>query len=72
MPIEPPEIPPTTPGRPLEPPPEDPVGNPNPEVPAPVQEPDAPAPAREVPGDQPEEVPGHGPLGPTIPNPATD
>ena len=33
MPIDPPEIPPATPGKPTEPPPEAPPGNPRPEVP---------------------------------------
>ena len=39
MPIEPPEIPPATPGQPTEPPPENPPGNPRPEVPPPLREP---------------------------------
>ena len=72
MPIEPPEIPPATPGRPMEPPPEDQLGNPNPEVPPPMHEPDMPAPPRELPGETPSEVPARGPQGPTTPNPATD
>ena len=39
MPIEPPEIPPATPGNPTEPPPESPPGSPNPDIPPPVREP---------------------------------
>jgi hypothetical protein len=72
MPIEPPEIPPATPGHPTEPPPEDPAGKPNPEIPPPVTEPGMPNPPRELPGDMPQESPGRGPAGPTTPNPATD
>ena len=39
MPIEPPEVPPATPGHPTEPPQENPPGNPQPEIPVPVREP---------------------------------
>jgi hypothetical protein len=60
MPIEPPEIPPPTPGQPGEPPREDPPGNPNPEIPPPVHEPGAPPQPQELPGQMPDEVPGHG------------
>jgi hypothetical protein len=64
MPIEPPEIPPATPGNPTEPPQEEPPGNPRPEIPPPVREHGAPP--------QPQELPGRGPQGPRTPNPATD
>jgi|SRR6266849_4397156 len=68
MPIEPPEIPPATPGQPSEPPREDPPGNPQPEAPPPMREPgEAPRPD-ELPGQTPEEFPTHGP---STPNPAT-
>ncbi len=60
MPIEPPEIPPPTPGHPTEPPREDPPGNPNPEIPPPVHEPGAPPQPQELPGKMPDEVPGQG------------
>ena len=72
MPIEPPEIPPPTPGQPTEPPREDPPGNPNPEIPPPVHEPGAPPQPQELPGKVPEELPGRGSNGPPAPNPATD
>jgi hypothetical protein len=72
MPIEPPEIPPPTPGQPAEPPREDPPGNPNPEIPPPVHEPGAPPQPQELQGKMPDEVPGQGPNSPTTPNPATD
>jgi hypothetical protein len=72
MPIEPPEIPPPTPGQPTEPPREDPPGNPNPEIPPPVREPGTPAQPQELPGKMPDEIPGHGPGSPATPNPATD
>ena len=48
MPIEPPEIPPATPGTPTEPPPGIPPGNPNPEIPPPVHEPGAPPQPQEL------------------------
>ena len=70
MPIEPPEIPPPSPGNPTEPPQEDPPGSPRPEVPAPIREPgEAPRP-EELPGRTPEELPVRGPQGPGTP--ATD
>lgn len=72
MPIEPPEIPPSTPGVPTVPPMENPPGNPNPEVPPPVREPGAPPMPEELPGHQPDEFPVRGPNGPQAPNPATD
>jgi hypothetical protein len=72
MPIEPPEIPPPTPGQPTEPPREDPPGNPNPEIPPPVHEPGAPPQPQELPGKMPDELPSRGPNSPTTPNPATD
>jgi hypothetical protein len=72
MPIEPPEIPPATPGNPTEPPQESPPGNPQPEVPPPMREPgEAPRP-EELPGKMPEELPVRGPEGPRTPYPATD
>ena len=70
--IEPPEIPPPTPGTPTEPPREYPPGNPNPEVPPPIREPGAPSPPQELPGKMPDELPVRGPNGPLTPNPATD
>lgn len=70
--IEPPDIPPPTPGHPTEPPPEAPPGNPRPERPPPLREPgEAPRPD-ELPGRRPDEVPVRGPNGPRTPNPATD
>jgi hypothetical protein len=72
MPIEPPEIPPATPGHPTEPPPGIPPGNPQPDIPPPVREPgEAPRPD-ELPPQVPEEIPSRGPNGPQPPNPATD
>jgi len=71
-PIEPPEIPPATPGHPTEPPRESPPGNPRPEVPPPAREPGEPALPQELPGKMPDELPVRGPNGPTTPNPATD
>jgi hypothetical protein len=72
MPIEPPEIPPATPGIPTEPPPEIPPGNPQPDISPPMREPgEAPRPD-ELPGRAPEEIPSRGPSGPLTPNPATD
>ena len=53
MPIEPPEIPPATPGSPSEPPLETPPGNPRPEVPPPVSEPGEPPQPDELPGQTP-------------------
>src|SRR5206468_3437986 len=72
MPIEPPEVPPATPGTPKEPPPGIPPGNPRPEVPVPVREPGAPPRPDELPGKVPDEFPVRGPNGPNTPNPATD
>jgi hypothetical protein len=72
MPIEPPEIPPATPGTPSEPPPESPPGNPQPEIPPPVQEPGEPPQPEELPGRTPDELPVRGPDGPGAPSPATD
>jgi uncharacterized pyridoxamine 5'-phosphate oxidase family protein len=72
MPIEPPEIPPTTPGKPTEPPPEAPPGSPRPEVPPPVREPGQPPQPQELPRKTPDELPVRGPNGPRTPNPATD
>src|SRR5712672_1991215 len=72
MPIEPPEIPPATPGNPTEQPPEEPPGNPRPEIPPPVHEPGAPPQPQELPGRTPEELPVRGPQGPRTPYPATD
>jgi hypothetical protein len=72
MPIEPPEIPPATPGHPTEPPQEAPPGNPRPEIPPPVHEPGAPPQPQELPGKTPDELPLRGPDGPRTPNPATD
>src|ERR1700680_3178122 len=72
MPIEPPEIPPATPGHPTEPPPENPPGNPRPEVPPPMREPGEPPQPQELPGKMPDELPVRGPDGPTTPSPATD
>ena len=60
MPIEPPEIPPPTPGQPTEPPREDPPGNPRPEMPPPMREPGAPPPPQELPGKTPDELPVRG------------
>ena len=64
MPIEPPEIPPATPGQPTEPPPENPPGNPRPEVPPPLREPGQPPQPQELPGKTPDELPIRGPNGP--------
>jgi hypothetical protein len=72
MPIEPPEIPPATPGHPAEPPPEAPPGSPLPEVPPPMREPGEPPQPDELPGKIPDEMPGCGPSGPNTPSPATD
>ena len=72
MPIEPPEIPPATPGHPTEPPREEPPGNPRPEVPPPMREPGTTPLPQELPGNTPEELPVRGPAGPGAPNPATD
>jgi catechol 2,3-dioxygenase-like lactoylglutathione lyase family enzyme len=72
MPIEPPEIPPATPGLPTEPLREEPPGNPRPEVPPPVREPGQPPQPQELPGKMPDELPVRGPNGPRTPNPATD
>lgn len=72
MPIEPPEIPPATPGHPTEPPREAPPGSPRPEVPPPVHEPGESPRPDELPGKMPDELPVRGPPGPTTPNPVTD
>jgi hypothetical protein len=72
MPIEPPEIPPATPGNPSEPPPENPPGSPRPEIPPPVREPGEPPQPEELPGQTPDELPVRGPDGPRTPSPATD
>jgi len=72
MPIEPPEIPPSTPGHPTEPPPEEPPAGPRPEIPPPVREPGEAPPPDELPGRMPEELPVRGPNGPRTPSPATD
>ena len=72
MPIEPPGIPPATPGNPTEPPPESPPGSPRPEVPPPIQEPGEPPHPEELPGKTPDEFPARGPNGPRAPSPATD
>ena len=72
MTIEPPEIPPATPGQPTEPPLESPPGNPRPEMPAPIHEPGQPSQPQELPGKTPDELPTRGPNGPHTPNPATD
>ena len=69
MPIEPPEIPPATPGTPKEPPPGIPPGNPNPEVPPPAHEPGMPPRPNELPGENPQEAPQRGPGGPHPPSP---
>ncbi|WP_407177854.1 hypothetical protein [Bradyrhizobium sp. STM 3562] len=70
--IEPPEVPPPTPGHPTVPPPENPPGNPNPERPPPLREPGEPPRPDELPPGRPDEVPVRGPNGPRTPNPATD
>jgi hypothetical protein len=72
MPIEPPEIPPATPGHPTEPPPGIPPGSPQPDIPPPVREPGEPSRPEELPPNIPEEIPTRGPNGPQTPNPATD
>jgi outer membrane biosynthesis protein TonB len=72
MPIDPPEIPPATPGQPTEPPPENPPGNPRPEVPPPFREPGQPPQPQELSGKMPDELPIRGPNSPRTPNPATD
>ncbi|WOH66510.1 hypothetical protein [Bradyrhizobium sp. BWA-3-5] len=72
MSIEPPEIPPATPGHPTVPPQESPPGNPRPEVPPPQRDPAEPPQPRELPGEMPDELPIRGPNGPRTPNPATD
>jgi hypothetical protein len=71
-PIEPPEIPPPTPGTPTEPPREDPPGNPQPDIPPPIHEPGTPPRPEELPGKTPDEFPPRGPNGPVTPSPATD
>jgi hypothetical protein len=72
MPIEPPEVPPATPGNPTEPPQESPPGNPQPEMPPPMREPGETPRPEELPGKTPDELPVRGPNGPRTPNPATD
>src|SRR6267378_3359205 len=68
MPIEPPEIPPATPGHPTEPPREEPPGNPRPEVPPPAREPGAPPLPQELPGKIPDDLPVRGPNVPPPPS----
>jgi hypothetical protein len=72
MPIDPPEVPPATPGQPTEPPREMPPGNPRPEVPPPSRDPAQSPQPQELPGKMPDELPIRGPNGPGTPNPATD
>jgi hypothetical protein len=72
MSIDPPEIPPATPGTPTEPPREDPPGNPRPEIPPPMQDPGPKPQPQELPGRTPDEAPVRGPEGPRTPYPATD
>jgi hypothetical protein len=72
LPIEPPEIPPATPGHPTEPPPEMPPGNPRPDIPPPLHDPGESPRPDELPGHIPDELPVRGPNGPRTPNPATD
>jgi hypothetical protein len=72
MPIEPPEIPPPTPGNPTQPPQEDPPGSPRPEVPTPIQKPGESPRPEELPGRTPEELPVRGPQRPGTPSSATD
>ena len=55
------EDPPIPPGKPSEPPAENPPGNPRPEIPTPVRDPGEPTPPDELPGYTPEELPVHGP-----------
>lgn len=57
MPIDPPEIPPATPGTPTEPPPGIPPGSPNPEIAPPVREPGAPPRPEELPASFPKKSP---------------
>jgi hypothetical protein len=71
MPIEPPEIPPATPGNPTEPPLEKPPGDPRPETPPPIREPGEPQRPEELPGRIPDELPVRGPNGPHTPYPVT-
>lgn len=71
MPIEPPEIPPSTPGIPTEPPAGIPPGSPQPEIAPPVREPGESPRPEELPGRGPDEIPSRGPNGPLTPNPAT-
>jgi hypothetical protein len=71
QPIEPPEVPPPTPGNPTEPPSEDPPGSPQPDViPPPIHEPGELPPPGNLPGKTPDEIPSRGPNSPTTPNPA--
>lgn len=72
MPIEPPEIPPATPGMPTQPPLETPPGDPRPEVPPPMHEPGEPPRPQELPGSTPDELPVRGPSRPRTSYPATD
>lgn len=64
MPVEPPDVPPATPGHPTEPPPESPPGRPDPQIPPPLHEPGEPPRPDELPGRMPDEVPLPGPNGP--------
>ena len=70
--IDPPEIPPATPGQPAEAPPGVPPASPQPDIPSPVTEPGEPPRPDELPGQTPDEVPSRGPGGPDIPSPVTD
>lgn len=63
--VDPPDIPPPSPGTPAEPPQESPPGDPRPEVPVPVNDPAEPDAPREMPPDRPDELPGPG--GPRTP-----
>jgi hypothetical protein len=71
---DPTEVPPVKPGRPVEPPREDPPGNPlpGPDVPPPMHEPESPVPPQELPGRMPDESPQRGPPTPPGPPPAID
>ena len=71
-PVEPPEIPPPTPGTPSEPPPGIPPGNPRPDIPPPVHEPGEPPRPDELPGKTPDELELRRPHGRTDPVYATD
>ena len=51
--VDPIEDPPIKPGQPTEPPQEEPPGNPRPEIPPPMRDPGDPAPPQELPGRTP-------------------